>query len=684
MMIMAHVLIVSAISLRMGLNALQQAESEIQLRTIFDSLTEGIVVLDKKYNLVHMNPAAARFLGLPGRALSMKTIKGMVEAYTLDGKLIPVEQWPGTRALRGDYVQDLELKLQSSYAGTSTIAEVSAAPIVNAAGEIVQVVITYRDIKERKRVDEARSRLAAIVESSENAIIGKDLHGTVTSWNKGAEKIFGYTAGEMIGQSIMRLMPPGREHEEEQILASILRGQTVKHGESVRLRKDGQTIQVSLTISPILDARNRVVGVSKIASDITGKKMLERQLRQSQKMEAIGQLTGGIAHDFNNLLGIIVANLDLLERQVPENQAALKRVQTAQKAAARGADLTRRMLAMASKEDLNPSNLQLEDSIQEVIELAARALGPEIKIVTSFDKSMPAVYVDASGLESALLNLAVNARDAMPKGGTLTIDTQLSNLEDAFPLLQTGDIHPGVYARVSVTDTGFGMSRETLDRALEPFFTTKSRDKGTGLGLSMVYGFARQSGGTVRLYSEQGIGTTASLYLPLAEKAAPAKSEILPARLPVKPGGKVLVVDDEPALLEIAQAFLSEMGYSALLAEDGAHALEIVARSGEIDLMVTDIIMPGGMNGVDLARKTRELRPKLKIIYSSGFPADALSERSGMQLDAPLLRKPYQRAEFAAIIQRTMEEAAPDERNGLATIQEDRLTDADLPRGENR
>ncbi|MGA3010402.1 MAG: PAS domain S-box protein [Terracidiphilus sp.] len=682
--ILAHVSIISAIARRFGLKARQLAESEIQLRTIFDSLTEGIVVLDKDYNLVQMNPAAARFLGLPGQTLSAETVKGMVEAYTLDGDLISGEQWPGARALRGEYVQNLEVRLHSSYAGTSTIAEVSTARIVNSSGEPVQAVITYRDVTERKRIDEARSRLAAIVESSEDAIIGKDLHGTVTSWNKGAEKIFGYTPEEMIGQPIMRLIPPGHEHEEHEILARILQGQTVKHSESVRLRKDGQTIHVSLTISPILDVGNKVVGVSKIASDITGKKMLERQLRQSQKMEAIGQMTGGIAHDFNNLLGVIVGNLDLLERQVPENQGALKRVQTAQKAASRGADLTRRMLALASKEDLNPVNLKLEDAIQEMIELAGRALGPEIRIVTGFDKSVPAVYADAAGLESALLNLAVNARDAMPKGGTLTIDTELCNLEESFPPVQAGDIQRGMYARVSVTDTGFGMSRETLDRALEPFFTTKARNKGTGLGLSMVYGFAKQSGGTVRLYSEQGIGTTVSLYLPLAEKATPTVSESIPMRLPGKTGGKVLVVDDEPALLEIAQAYLTEMGYSALLAEDGARALEIVERFGEIDLLVTDIIMPGGMNGVDLARKARQLSPKLKIIYSSGFPADALSERSGMQVDGPLLRKPYQRAEFTALIQRTMEETSPDARNGFANTQEERLSELKFLHGENR
>ena len=784
---LAHVCIISSIDRRFALQNQQLAASEIQLKTIFFSLTEGIVVLDKRLNPVQINPAATRLLGFPPGKLSKEIVSEVLQFYTLDGELVPPAQWPGARALRGDFVRNCELKLHSRFTGGSVIAEVSTAPIVNAAGEPAQVIITYRDVTESKRAEaklravvdyavdglitiderghvesynpacerifgysiaevigrdikmlmpepyfsehdkylahyaatgeahiigtagrevrgkrkdgsifpmdlsvsafqledgrhysgivrditerklttENQSRLAAIVESSEDAIIGKDLLGTVTSWNKGAEKIFGYTAEEMIGQSIQRLLAPGSEQEEQQILDCIRRGETVEHRDSVRTRKDGQTIQVSLTISPILDANNRIVGASKIARDITSQRMLERQLRQSRKMEAIGQLTGGIAHDFNNLLGVMVGNLDLLERLVTANLPALKRVQTAQKAAARGADLTRRLLALASKEDLSPANLRLEDVVHETIELAGRALGPEIRISTNFDRSVPPIYVDGTGLESALLNLAVNSRDAMPKGGTLTISTQLTHLDESFPSVQTGDLKPGWYARVSVTDTGCGMSRETLDRALEPFFTTKARNKGTGLGLAMVYGFAKQSGGTVRLYSELGYGTTVSLYLPLAGEASQASSDAPPARLPARLGGTVLVVDDEEELLEIAQAYLADMGYSALQAQNGASALEAVARFKEIDLIITDIIMPGGMNGVELAQKARQLNPRLKIIYSSGFPADALTERSGMQVDGPLLRKPYQRNEFTAIVHRTMEETGPDGGNNL-------------------
>jgi CheY-like chemotaxis protein len=244
----------------------------------------------------------------------------------------------------------------------------------------------------------------------------------------------------------------------------------------------------------------------------------------------------------------------------------------------------------------------------------------------------------------------------MPNGGTLTISTHLIHLDDSFPSVRTGELQSGPHARISVSDTGHGMSKETLERALEPFFTTKGRDKGTGLGLTMVYGFARQSGGTVRLYSELGHGTTVSLYLPLASAPRATVCDAPEAHFFVHTGGTVLVVDDEADLLEIAHAYLTEMGYSALRADNAASALNALALHKEIDLMLTDIIMPGGMNGVELAEKARELSPGLKVIYSSGYPSDALIERNGTRIDGPMLRKPYHRADFEAIIQRTMGE----------------------------
>jgi PAS domain S-box-containing protein len=528
-------------------------------------------------------------------------------------------------------------------------------PVRDDAGRIARIAGVAEDITERKQIDITRARMAAIVDSSEDAIIGKDINGIVTDWNAGATKVFGFSAEEMVGNSIVALLPADRLHEEDQILERIGRGETVEHLETVRKRKDGQLIDVSITVSPIKDAAGKVTGASKIARDITERNNLEQQLRQSQKMEAVGQLTGGIAHDFNNLLGVVLGNLDLLERLVVGNEPAIQRVKNAQKAAMRGADLSRRMLAFSSRQPLNPAPTSLGESIQNMIEMAARALGPDIKITTNLDPSVPPVLVDSMSLENALLNLAVNARDAMPQGGSLMISTRLSNLEESYPPVQAEELKPGRYARIAVSDTGHGMSPETLERAFEPFFTTKPRGKGTGLGLAMVYGFARRSGGTVRIYSEPGRGTTVSLYLPLAA-GMPVPAPVAAASSPqARAVGTVLVVDDEVDLLEIAVAYLEDMGYRALHATDGAHALEVLAREPGIDLLITDVMMPGGMNGVELARKVRELKPDVKIIYSSGFPSEALAERSGTQVDGPLLYKPYQRNEFATAIRRVMD-----------------------------
>jgi CheY-like chemotaxis protein len=264
------------------------------------------------------------------------------------------------------------------------------------------------------------------------------------------------------------------------------------------------------------------------------------------------------------------------------------------------------------------------------------------------------VLVDPAALETALLNLALNARDAMPKGGALTFSAHIADLTGGNPLVKDGELQPGKYARIAVSDSGAGMSRETLDRAFEPFFTTKARDKGTGLGLAMVYGFIRQSGGAIRLYSEVGYGTTATIYLPLAGE--PAKEETL-APAPwadERLGGTALVVDDEADLLDLADAYLAELGYTVIRAEDPAAALAAIERCDEIDLMITDIIMPGALNGIELADRVRKLRPEIRIIFTSGFPAEALAERSGKLENGPLLHKPYLRAEFADMVRKSM------------------------------
>jgi PAS domain S-box-containing protein len=533
------------------------------------------------------------------------------------------------------------------------------SPLESAEGILITAAI--RDITVRKDAErhlaQMEGRYRGLMEAAPDGMVVVNQAGEIVILNAQAEKQFGYRRDELLGRKVKSIIPEGFA---ERLVADALRttaeALAQQIGTGIELhgrRKDGTVFPIEIMLSPLESAEGILVTAA--IRDISERKQLARQLHQSQKMEAVGQLTGGIAHDFNNLLGVIIGNLDLLDRLVAGNEAAVKRVQTAQKAAARGADITRRLLVFSSNEELKPSVVLLGDSIQNTIELAARALGAEIKITTHVDESVPPLFVDPAGLESAMLNLVVNARDAMPKGGSIIISSRVQDLDDSHPAVHAGDLKPGRYVCVSVTDTGAGMSKETLERAFEPFFTTKPRNKGTGLGLAMVYGFVKKSGGTVHVYSELGHGTTVSFYLPVVPDLPNAVSVESPLPLHAKPDGTVLVVDDEEDLLEVAITYLEEMGFTALQAINGASALEVLARRGDIAMMVTDIVMPGGMNGVELAKKALELRPDLKIIYSSGFPAEALAERSMPLVDGPLLRKPYQRTDFAAMIHRVME-----------------------------
>ena len=642
--------------------------SEIDVQAVFDHVTDGVVVLDRGQNIILMNQAAAAILGMNRGPYASQVIEQTFDIFSSDDEPVPHERWPSGMALRGDFVAGLELKIKRRDTGSLSIARITTVPITDAHGTTMQVLVLYHDVTVRAQFDHVKLQLAAIVESSEDAIIGKDEAGKVVSWNRGAEKIFGYTSAEMIGQTIQRLLPPDRQNEEEEIMARIRAGNTTDHLETKRLRKDGSAILMSITISPILDARGRIIGASKVGRDITAQRRMERQLYQSQKMQAIGQLTGGIAHDFNNFLGVVIGNLDLLEPLLEQNAPAMKRMRTAQKAALRGADLTRRLLAFSCHEDLNPTLTPLAELVHSTLELASRGLGPQVRIVTDLDAKVPSVMIDRPGLESLLLNLAVNAGDAMAEGGTLTVTTRVTEVEADLPRLLAGELKPGSYVCISVSDTGHGMSRETMERAFEPFFTTKPRGRGTGLGLAMAYGFVKQSGGTVKLYSEPGHGTTVTFYLPIREQErvvaqAPPRSAIHGDHLR---SCTVLLVDDEEDLLEIAATYVQEMGCKVLTAIDGRSAMAILESTAVVDVMLTDIIMPGGMSGAVLAERGRLLRPAMKIVYSSGFPADALAERTPMVLDTPLLRKPYQRADLQAFVRRAMSDDVPHQSEAMA------------------
>jgi PAS domain S-box-containing protein len=632
-------------------------EKTLMLQSVLDSISEGLVAADEHGNFILWNPAAERIVGLGPSDVTSEEWNSHYGVFFPDTVTpLPAEQNPLSLAIAGQ-ANSAVIFVRNAKTPSGAFLEIYASPLRDKSGKVCGGVTAFRDITERKRVAEkARQSEEKFAKAFRSSPIGMSIttvtDGRYVDVNQALAHMLGYEEHEIVGRTSIELEIWWEQGRREEILDLLRRNGSIRSIEVIFRAKSGDKRVVNISMENVaLDGLDCLLTT---AIDVTETRNLEQQLRQSQKMEALGQLTGGIAHDFNNLLGIILGNLDLLERAVAGDEAALKRVQAAQRASMRGADLTRRLLTFSRREQLNPESVDIPSAIAETIELATRALGPEIKISTRCDPGLPQVFVDAAALENALLNLAVNARDAMPKGGSLIMSAHLADLADNHALAQTGELDPGKYVRIAVSDTGHGMSRPTLERALEPFFTTKPREKGTGLGLAMVYGFIKQSGGAIRLYSEIGIGTTVSLYLPLADASAESDAHSsAPAEATGRLGGIALLVEDEADLLDLADAFLVELGYTVIRAVDGASALAAAEQAGRIDLMVTDIIMPGNMNGIELAGRVRAIRPSIKIIYTSGFPAEALAERSGKLEGGPLLHKPYQRSEFADMVRKS-------------------------------
>jgi PAS domain S-box-containing protein len=400
------------------------------------------------------------------------------------------------------------------------------------------------------------------------------------------------------------------------------------------------------------DTGGVVEALQGFVTDVTERRRLRAELTQMQKMESIGQLTGGIAHDFNNLLAVVVGNLELLETSVGDEEEASELLQDAMEAAWRGAELSQRLLAFSRRQMLEPEVISVASLIGNMESLLRRTLGAAIEIEIRLPNSLPRVLVDASQLENAILNLAINARDAMPDGGQLRIGAAPFKADEDYAATRP-DAAPGRYVMIEVSDTGTGMTREVQERAFEPFFTTKDVSKGTGLGLSMVYGFLQQSGGHARIYSELDHGTSVKLYLPEAEHAEETKTGQTLALLKDSQGCSehILVVEDDAKVRRMVVTTLRELGYETLEAECGAAGLEVLRSDGaSIDLLFTDVVMPGGMSGLDLARKAQENRPDLRVLLTSGFSEQQAAGGSGF----PLLTKPYRKVQLAQALRRAL------------------------------
>jgi two-component system, chemotaxis family, CheB/CheR fusion protein len=540
-------------------------------------------------------------------------------------------------------------------------ASAAAWPLLGLVAGLLIVRLRYecsRRAAVEQELQESESRYRAIFETAVDAIIVSDQHGIIQEFSRAAEAMTGYRAAELIGQNMRVLLPPAMREEPERYTARYL--WTIKELEVCR--KDGSVFPAHLSIAEWWAGGYRhFTGILRDLSsqhrEQVERTKLEAQLHQAQKMEAIGNLTGGMAHDFNNMLGVIIGNIDLLRDLKGEDSDIDELTREALDAAFRGADLTRRLLAFARQQPLRPQHVDVNELVSGITRLLRRTIGEDVEISLDLAPELWPVVVDPAQLEASLTNLATNARDAMADGGRLMIVTGNRTL-DADYAAQHAEVVPGGYVMLEVSDTGSGMTPEVMHRIFEPFFTTKSRDKGTGLGLSMVFGFIKQSGGHIGVYSEPGIGTTFRLFLPRMTEDVPAREESGATPLLHGRGESVLVVEDNAALRRVVTRQLGELGYRVLAAENAAAGLELLDRQS-IDLLLTDIVMPGGINGRELARRARQRWPGIKIVFTSGFSEARLNGDAGpLAACTPLLSKPYRKEDLASAAREALDRVA--------------------------
>jgi PAS domain S-box-containing protein len=636
-------------------------------------------------------------------------------------------------------------------------------------------ILRQRAASDRHRHSERERLFSAVVESSKDAIITKNLDGVITGWNRAAERLFGFTAAEAVGNRIDIIVAPERRSEMHQILDRIAQGEAIEHYETVRRHKDGREVQVSLGISPIRSAGGEIIGASKTARDIgeskktqqalnqeieerrrifetsqdlivvtdtagrfvqvspssmtilgyrpeemighiavdfihpedldrtreemraarhgrqmrnfesryvhkdgqavtltwmgtwsepvrrhffvgrdlTEKRAAEAQFRQAQKMDAVGQLTGGIAHDFNNILTVITGTIGILADAVTGDPQLVAIAKMIDEAAERGANLTKHLLAFARRQPLQPREVDVNTLILETVKLLRPTLGEHIQIDPLLAEDASTALVDPSQLTTAILNLALNARDAMPTGGKLALETNNVYLDEGYADMHS-EVTAGNYVMVAVSDTGSGIPAADLDKVFDPFFTTKEVGKGTGLGLSMVFGFAKQSNGHIKIYSEEGHGTTVKLYLPRATGLhATAVESLAPSGIE---GGHeiVLVVEDDALVRRYVITQIESLGYTTLEASNAAEAMTIIDTAATIDLLFTDVIMPGSMNGRQLVDEALKQRPALKTLFTSGYTENAIVHHGRLDSGVLLLAKPYRKTDLARMLRQAL------------------------------
>jgi two-component system, cell cycle sensor histidine kinase and response regulator CckA len=623
---------------------------EDRYRQVLTIAGDGIVVVDDEFRIAIFNRGAERMFGFAAEKVIARPLDILWPprlADTNHRRIAEMLLSPEAAALAsgGEF-----LALRAD--GEEFPVEATLSQLVETGKTIVTLIV--RDIAERKRSEEKLRQLSRAVEQSANLIIITDTEGTIEYVNPRLLEATGYRREEVIGRKPF-FWRAGRSEAaiDDEVWRTALSGQDWR-GEFQNMRKDGGEIVVSVTVSPVTNDNGAITHVIAIEEDITRRREIEAQLHQAQKLEALGMLTGGIAHDFNNLLAVIIGNLDLITPRLKGDEATHTGAKLALAAALRSAELTRQLLAFARRQPLSPRPLNLNQLVSGTVAMLQRALGNRIEFRTELSPSLWPAEADSSQVETALANLAINARDAMPDGGVLTIATRNQHLEGSgsgADALVAGD-----YVALSVTDTGVGIPPGELKRVLEPFYTTKAPGKGTGLGLSMVYGFAKQSRGHLELESVVGHGTSVTLYLPRTENVMVEETPGEEATGRAVQETTVLVVEDNPHVQDVVVRQLSELGYNVHAVDDALAALSVLRQELAIDLLFSDISLPGGISGTALAREAKKLRPGLRVLLTSGL-AVAADGTDGDRDGVAFIGKPYRRKELASKVDAVLRQA---------------------------
>jgi PAS domain S-box-containing protein len=628
-------------------NALRQQIEE--RRRIFETSQDLIFVVDPRGVLVQVSPSAETILGY-----SPKEMIGHDTGEFLHPADLEHVRQEIRRVRRGQRARNTDSRYLHKDGRIVTLSWMGAW-----SEPVRRYFFVGRDMTEsrlaQETLRESEQLARGIIDTALDAFVQIDENGHVRSWNSQAEKIFGWSHDEAVGQKLDELIIPEihRANHASGIARFLSTGEGPILGRRIEieaLRRDGTEIRVELSVTAL--KRRDGFLFNGFIRDLTDRIAAEDRIRQAEKMEAVGQLTGGIAHDFNNILTVITGTIEILAEAVEKEPQLAAITRMIDEAASRGADLTQHLLAFARKQPLQPRETDVNELIINTAKLLRPTLGEQIEIASAFEDEACMVTVDPSQLATAILNLALNSRDAMPNGGKLTLETSMVFLDESY-VGTHGDVPPGRYALIAVSDTGTGIPAAILDKVFNPFFTSKGPGKGTGLGLSMVYGFVKQSAGHIMIYSEEGHGTTIKMYLPPGTGALSAAEDAITAAVE---GGHetILVVEDDKLVRDYVLTQLHSLGYVTLDAANAAEALAIVEAGKDFDLLFTDVIMPGTMNGRELANELQKTRPRLKVVFTSGYTENAIIHHGRLDSGVLLLAKPYRKSDLAAMIRKAL------------------------------